>query len=74
MIIAAYLTLNIYFYQEDDYHSIGITRHAFAAIRAAGYTTNVGMLSSMIYKLKNARVEATDTGHMKIKDATILLI
>ena len=39
-----------------------------------GMSISAGLLSATIWKLKSAKVDKTDTGHLNLLDATILLI
>lgn len=52
--------------------SVAIT--CFAIVRALGLVINAGLLSSTIYKLRSAKVSKSETGHLNVVDATILLI
>jgi hypothetical protein len=43
-------------------------------LRAFGLTINATLLSSTIWKLKSAKVHRTETGHLKIGNASMLLV
>lgn len=53
--------------------SLTIVTHSFGVARAIGFAVNAGILSCTIYKLKSAKVNTEDTGHLKIYDAAFLL-
>ena len=46
----------------------------FALVKASGLIATTCLLSITIYKLKSAKVDSKDTGHLKLLDITIMLI
>ena len=43
-------------------------------MRAFGLLLNIMQLICTIYKLKTAKVQTTDSGHLNLRDATLLLV
>ena len=50
------------------------TNMVFVLIRASGLTASSFLLSITIYKLKSAKVDSKDTGHLKLLDISIMLV
>jgi len=74
LIIVAYVILNFYFVQVAEYQNLKTISYVFAGLRAFGLSINATLLSSTIWKLKSAKVNRTETGHLKIGNASMLLV
>ena len=74
VILLAYVLLNLYFKETGNEHMIVHTAEVFGALRAVGMSISAGLLTATIWKLKSAKVDKTDTGHLNNTDATVLLI
>ena len=55
------------------YHKLDVLFRVFAIITVAVYSFNTVLLVLIIRMLKRAKVTSTDTGHLKLVDASILL-
>ena len=73
IVLVSFTTLNIIISKRHTILSLKIVTHSFGVARAIGFAVNAGILSCTIYKLKSAKVNTEDTGHLKITDAVFLL-
>ena len=74
IVILLYVIFNVYFYKNGKYNLREDVNYVFVCVRAFGLSINATLLSLTIWKLKSAKVKRAETGHMKIKNAIILLI
>ena len=61
------------FYKLEDYDKLVFCNKTFVIIRAMAMSLEVMLLSAMIWKLKRAKVTRTNSGHLKVFDASLLL-
>lgn len=73
-ILVAYISLDIYFKSIGKLIYILNTTTAFGVLRALGMSISACLLTATIWKLKSAKVDKTDTGHLNLLDASVLLI
>lgn len=72
---ASYVGFSYYIAEiNSDFDEIHTFEHVYSGIRAAGYMTNAGLLVMTIFKLSSAKVTGSDTGHLNLRDAILLLI
>ena len=76
LLLATFIALNFYLTNHLDHSGSAINKLDFywGIIRAVGLILNIMQLVCTIYKLKTANVQATNSGHLNLRDATILLI
>ena len=73
-VLIVYVILQAHFSQHQDHHYIEGIDEAFAISRAVSMMTETSILIATIWKLKRAKVSRSDSGHLNLCDATILLI
>lgn len=74
VILSSFWICNTIFHSKVEYESLAHSITVFALVRALGLVINAGMMIATIYKLKSAKVSKSETGHLNILDASILLI
>ena len=72
--LAVYVVFNQWFSMKHNHSGLEKLNRIFAITRAAGFMANICILSFTIRKLKQAKVNRTDSGHLNMRDATVLLI
>ena len=74
LMFTAYMVLNQLFSIRRSYRGLNILNDTIYWSRAMGFLCNIVILSATIHKLKAAKVQRTDSGHLNMRDATILLV
>lgn len=72
LLLTSYAILQVIF--RDKVRAQQKIDKGYGIFRAFGMSINAYMLALTIYKLKKAKVQRTDSGHLKILDASVLLI
>ena len=73
VLIVIYILINVYSYYKKTKEFLDDADLVFGLLRALGMSYNAMILSITIWKLKNAKVTQTDSGHLKMTDASVLL-
>ena len=70
-----YIAANVYFHESKMFKYLDEADYGFGVARSFGMSISAGLLSATIWKLKSAKVSKadSDSGHLKIIDASILL-
>ena len=71
--LVVYIATLITLYKIEWYSTLSNLDIVFAACRSVGMAISATILGFTIYKLKKAKVNRTDSGHLKILDASVLL-
>ena len=74
ILFSAYLTLITIFYNSRMQDAVYYCNMIFVLVRATGLISASVLLSVTIYKLKSAKVNSKNTGHLKLLDICILLV
>ena len=74
VLFSAYLALITIFYNNRQREFVYHCNMVFVLIRASGLIMSNILLSITIYKLKSAKVEVKESGHLKLFDICILLV
>lgn len=73
IVLMCYVICVLRFYAHEDQIRLKITNEVFAIIRAAAMMVEAIVLILMLWKLKRAKVSRTDSGHLNVCNAAILL-
>ena len=77
LLLFGYFTLNVMISKSDLEHKgkyLSKLDLTWGCVRAFGLLLNIMQLVCTIYKLKTAKVQTTNSGHLNLRDATLLLI
>ena len=74
IVLMCYVICVLRFYSLEDQVRLSITNVAFSIIRAVAMMIEAFVLLLMLWKLKRAKVTRTDSGHLNVCNAAILLI
>ena len=73
LVFVGYCTVNVYFHNIEELYILSYSDQGFGAMRALGMSISASLLSATIWKLKSAKVSKTDSGHLNLRDASVLL-
>lgn len=74
LIFSTFIACNTIFHKRVEYAKLDHVNAAFAIMRALGLLINATLLTATIYKLRSAKVHNSDSGHLNIWHARILLV
>ena len=72
--VATYIICVVTFYKANDGTKLMFTNEIMATVRAVAVSFEMLILIVTLWKLKRAKVKRTDSGHLKVRSAAILLI
>ena len=72
-LVALYIVMISHYYAHDDAGKIKLTNQVMSFTRAAAMTLEAVILIIVIVKLKRANVSRTDSGHLNMCDASLLV-
>ena len=72
--IAVYVVLERVFYEQMNAEHIKLLNQSFQGFRAFAMTLEAMLLSCTIWKLQKSKVSRTDSGHLSLCDAIVLLV
>ena len=73
MFLIFYIILNEMISRAYNFMRIGRLTQLFALYRLVGLALNATLLVITIYRLKRAKVQSTDSGHLNVMHASMLL-
>ena len=73
MFLIFYIILNEMISRAYNFMRIGRLTQLFALYRLVGLALNATLLVITIYRLKRAKVQSTDSGHLNVNHASMLL-